>query len=77
VTGDVKWNDDTTLELWRRYQIYATELLEPGVTGISHDAGPPGSLLAMWRSCPPAFGRVLLWKPPRRNSIGRMFLPGQ
>ncbi|MFP5331157.1 MAG: ABC transporter substrate-binding protein [Acidimicrobiia bacterium] len=39
-TGSVKWNDDTTLELWRRYQIYATELLEPGVTGISHDAGP-------------------------------------
>lgn len=39
-TGSVKWNDDTMLELWRRYQIYATELLEPGVTGISHDAGP-------------------------------------
>ena len=39
-TGDIKWNDDNMLELWRRYQIYATELLEDGVTGISHDAGP-------------------------------------
>ena len=39
-TGDIKWNDDNTLELWRRYQVYATELLEEGVTGISHDAGP-------------------------------------
>jgi len=39
-TGSVKWNDETTLELWRRYQIYATQLLESGVTGISHDAGP-------------------------------------
>lgn len=39
-TGTIKWNDDQTLELWRRYQIYATELLEDGVTGISHDAGP-------------------------------------
>lgn len=39
-TGDIKWNDEQTLELWERYQYYATEMLEDGVTGISHDAGP-------------------------------------
>jgi raffinose/stachyose/melibiose transport system substrate-binding protein len=39
-TGDIKWNDDKTLELWRRFQIYAQDMLEEGVTSIGHDAGP-------------------------------------
>lgn len=39
-TGDIKWNDEQALELWNRYQVYATEMLEGGVTGISHDAAP-------------------------------------
>ncbi|NIQ10942.1 MAG: extracellular solute-binding protein [Gammaproteobacteria bacterium] len=39
-TGDIKWNEGQALELWNRYQIYAQEMLEEGVTGISHDAGP-------------------------------------
>lgn len=39
-TGEIKWNDDEALALWERYQYYATEMLEDGVTGISHDAGP-------------------------------------
>jgi raffinose/stachyose/melibiose transport system substrate-binding protein len=39
-TGTIRWNDENTLELWRRYQIYAQDLLEEGVTGIGHDAGP-------------------------------------
>lgn len=37
-TGAVKWDDEETLELWRRYKTYATEMLEPGVTGLAHDA---------------------------------------
>ena len=36
-TGAVKWDDEETLELWRRYQTYTT-LLEDGVTGLAHDA---------------------------------------
>ncbi|NIP16473.1 MAG: hypothetical protein GWM88_17675, partial [Pseudomonadales bacterium] len=36
-TGDIKWNDDKTLELWRRYQVYAQDMLEPGVTGLGHN----------------------------------------
>lgn len=39
-TGSLKWDDPETLKLWERYQIYATQMLEPGVTGLSHDAGP-------------------------------------
>lgn len=39
-TGDIKWNDAQTMELWKRYQYFATEMLEDGVTGLSHDAAP-------------------------------------
>lgn len=28
------------MELWEKYQYYAQEMLEPGVTGLSHDATP-------------------------------------
>ena len=37
-SGAVKWDDASTLELWSRYQTYATEMLESGVTGLAHDA---------------------------------------
>ena len=39
-TGDIKWNDENTLELWEKYQVFAQDMLEPGVTGLSHDATP-------------------------------------
>ena len=39
-TGDIKWDDEQALELWNRYQVFATEMLEGGVTGLSHDATP-------------------------------------
>ncbi len=39
-TGDIKWNDENTLELWEKYQVYTQDMLEPGVTGLSHDATP-------------------------------------
>ena len=39
-TGSIKWNDADTLELWEKYQYYAQEMLEAGVTGINHDATP-------------------------------------
>ncbi len=37
-TGTVKWDDESTLELWSRYQTYAQDMLESGVTGLGHDA---------------------------------------
>ena len=39
-TGDIKWNDENTLPLWEKYQVFAQDMLEPGVTGLSHDATP-------------------------------------
>jgi raffinose/stachyose/melibiose transport system substrate-binding protein len=39
-TGTLKWDDPETLKLWERYQTYTTQMLEAGVTGLSHDAGP-------------------------------------
>ncbi len=38
-TGERKWNDERGIELFERYKKY-TEMLEEGVTGIAHDAGP-------------------------------------
>ena len=38
--GDIKWNDEQGLELFNRYQIYATQMMESGVTGLNHDAAP-------------------------------------
>ncbi len=39
-TGDIQWNDEETMELWNKYQVYAQEMLEPGTSGISGDAAP-------------------------------------
>ncbi len=39
-TGSIKWNDAATMELWEKYQYFATKMLEPGVTGLNHDATP-------------------------------------
>jgi raffinose/stachyose/melibiose transport system substrate-binding protein len=39
-TGDITWNDERAIELWERYQVFAAEMLEQGVTGLSHDAAP-------------------------------------
>jgi raffinose/stachyose/melibiose transport system substrate-binding protein len=37
-TGTIKWDDPDALTLWERYQVYAQEFLESGVTGLGHDA---------------------------------------
>lgn len=37
-TGTIKWNDDTSLELWRRYHVYATQMLEDSVNSLTHDS---------------------------------------
>ena len=58
-TGDIKWNDEDTLELWNRYQLYSTEMLEAGVTGLSHDAGP-----ARYAAGDVAFMPTGVWQAP-------------
>lgn len=58
-TGEQAWDDAETIELWNRYQIYATEMLEEGVTGLSHDAGP-----ARYAAGDVAFLPTGVWQAP-------------
>jgi raffinose/stachyose/melibiose transport system substrate-binding protein len=58
-TGDIAWNDETGQELFRRYQVYATEMLEPGVTGLGHDAAP-----ARYLAGDVAFMPTGVWQAP-------------
>ena len=58
-TGERQWNDAETQELWNRYQIYANDLLEDGVTGLSHDAGP-----ARFAAGDVAFMPTGVWQAP-------------
>jgi raffinose/stachyose/melibiose transport system substrate-binding protein len=37
-TGEATWDDEQGVELLTRFQTYATEMLETGVTGLAHDA---------------------------------------
>jgi raffinose/stachyose/melibiose transport system substrate-binding protein len=36
-SGDIKWNEGAGLEVIQKFQTYATEMLESGVTGLGHD----------------------------------------
>ena len=36
-TGDIKWNEGAALELMKKLQVFANDMLEPGVTGLGHD----------------------------------------
>jgi raffinose/stachyose/melibiose transport system substrate-binding protein len=39
-TGEIKWNDPKSIEMWEKMQVYARDMLEPGSSGIGHDAAP-------------------------------------
>ncbi len=39
-TGDIRWDDERSTEMLRRMQVFTTEMLEDGVSGLSHDAAP-------------------------------------
>ena len=39
-TGKIKWNDEKSLEMWRKMQIYARDMMEEGASGIAGDAAP-------------------------------------
>lgn len=58
-TGTAAWNDEQGLELYKRFQTYATELLEPGVTGLGHDATP-----ARFAAGDVAFMPTGVWQAP-------------
>jgi len=39
-TGKAKWNDATSLEMWKKMQIYAQKMMEAGASGIPGDGAP-------------------------------------
>ncbi|HEX2621646.1 MAG TPA: extracellular solute-binding protein [Phototrophicaceae bacterium] len=39
-TGSIKFNDEKSLEMWRKMQIYARDMIEEGASGIAADAAP-------------------------------------
>jgi raffinose/stachyose/melibiose transport system substrate-binding protein len=39
-TGDIKFNDEQSLVMWERMQIYARDMMERGASGIPGDAAP-------------------------------------
>lgn len=38
--GDIKWNDAKSLEMWEKMQVYASDFLEEGSSGLTHDGAP-------------------------------------
>ena len=39
-TGDIKWNDATSLEMWEKMKVYTSVMMESGASGIAGDAAP-------------------------------------
>jgi len=39
-TGSIKWNDPTSLAMWDKLRILATDMIESGATGIPADGAP-------------------------------------
>lgn len=58
-TGELAWNDEQGVELFTRFQYYATEMLEAGVTGLGHDAAP-----ARYAAGDVAFMPTGVWQAP-------------
>ena len=67
-TGSIKWDDANTIELWNRYQIYAQDMMEAGVTGLSHDAAP-----ARYVAGDVAFMPTGVWQAPALEEMGPAF----
>ena len=38
--GTIKWNDEKSLEMWTKMQIYARDMMEEGASGVAGDAAP-------------------------------------
>ncbi len=39
-TGTIKWNDARSVDMWKKMQVLARDMIEPGASGISFDAAP-------------------------------------
>ncbi|WP_116995395.1 ABC transporter substrate-binding protein [Desertimonas flava] len=58
-TGEATWDSPENIELLTKMQIYATEMLEEGVTGLGHDAAP-----ARYAAGDVAFMPTGVWQAP-------------
>lgn len=58
-TGEARWDDPENVELLTKMQVYATEMLEQGVTGLGHDAAP-----ARYAAGDVAFMPTGVWQAP-------------
>lgn len=66
-TGDITWDAPEMMVLWERYQAYVG-MLESGVTGLSHDAGP-----ARYAAGDVAFMPTGVWQAPALEDAGVEF----
>jgi len=39
-TGTIKWNDASSVDMWKKMQVLARDMIEPGASGIAFDAAP-------------------------------------
>ena len=67
-TGELAWNDEQGQELFRRYQVYADEMLEDGVTGLAHDAA-----IVRYAAGDVAFAPTGVWQAPALEGAGPEF----
>lgn len=67
-TGTRKWDDEQTTLLYERYKTFAQDFLEPGVTGLSHDAAP-----ARYAAGDVAFMPTGVWQAPALDEAGVEF----
>ncbi len=63
-TGDIKWNEGAGLELMQKYFTYSTEMLESGVTGLSHDEAT-----GRYSAGDVAFMPTGMWQAPNLESF--------
>ena len=67
-TGDIAWNDETSTEMFEKMQVYATEMLEGGVTGLAHDAA-----IARYAAGDVAFAPTGMWQAAALEDAGPEF----
>ncbi len=66
--GDIKWNEGAGLELIEKFQVFATEMLEPGVTGLGHNEAT-----ARYAAGDVAFMPTGVWQAPVLEDAGPEF----
>lgn len=67
-TGSIKWNDEKSLALFEKYQVYTQDMLEQGVTGLAHDAA-----IARYAAGDVAFAPTGVWQAPALEAAAPAF----